>query len=70
MSTAGHSGTPLARKLSLEDGQRVWWHRVPESVQAEIAREGLVIRHPAGITTLLRTLRIIATSDDHDRLRL
>ena len=39
----GYSGTPLARKLSLKDGQRVWWDRVPDSVRAEIEREGLVL---------------------------
>ena len=40
---AGYSGTPLARKLSLKDGQRVWWDGVPESVRAEIGREGLAL---------------------------
>jgi hypothetical protein len=40
---AGYSGTPLARKLSLKDGQRVWWDGVPGSVQAEIGREGLLL---------------------------
>jgi hypothetical protein len=39
--TTGYSGTPLARKLSLKDGQRVWWDGVPDSVQCEIEREGL-----------------------------
>jgi hypothetical protein len=38
---SGYSGTPLARKLSLRDGQRVWWEGVPDSVRAEIGREGL-----------------------------
>ena len=39
--TAGYSGTPLARKLSLRDGLRVWWDGVPDSVRTEIAAEGL-----------------------------
>jgi hypothetical protein len=39
--TAGYSGTPLARKLNLKDGMRVWWDSVPESVRQEIAAEGL-----------------------------
>lgn len=39
----GYSGTPLARKLSLKDGQRVWWEGMPESVRAEIAAEGLAL---------------------------
>ncbi|MBA4164143.1 MAG: hypothetical protein C0510_05870 [Erythrobacter sp.] len=34
--TTGYSGTPLAKKLSLRDGQRVWFHAMPESVQDEI----------------------------------
>ena len=36
MAAAGYSGTPLAKKLSLRDGQRVWFHAMPESVQDEI----------------------------------
>jgi hypothetical protein len=39
--TSGYSGTPLARKLSLKDGMRVWWDGMPESVRNEIAAEGL-----------------------------
>jgi hypothetical protein len=39
--TAGYSGTPLAKKLSLKDGQRVWWDDVPDSVRDEIAAGGL-----------------------------
>ena len=41
--TAGYSGTPLARKLSLKDGMRVWWHGMPDSVRREIGAEGLVL---------------------------
>ena len=37
----GYSGTPLARKLSLKDGMRVWWDGMPSSVRDEIASEGL-----------------------------
>jgi hypothetical protein len=40
---AGYSGTPLAKKLSLKDGLRVWWSGMPASVEAEIARAGLVL---------------------------
>ena len=38
--TVGYSGTPLARKLNLKDGMRVWWDEVPDSVSGEI-RAGL-----------------------------
>ena len=39
--TAGYSGTPLAKKLSLKDGMRLWWDGMPGSVRAEIAAEAL-----------------------------
>lgn len=32
----GYSGTPLAKKLSLRDGMRCWFHAMPEPVQDEI----------------------------------
>ena len=38
--TSGYSGTPLAWKLSLKDGMRVWWEAVPDSVRQEIGAEG------------------------------
>jgi hypothetical protein len=38
---AGYSGTPLARKLNLKDGMRVWWDGVPPTVSEEIAAERL-----------------------------
>ena len=45
--TSGYSGTPLARKLSLRDGMRVWWDEMPESVRSEIARESLALEQLA-----------------------
>lgn len=33
---SGYSETPLAKKLSLRDGQRVWFLAMPENVQDEI----------------------------------
>jgi len=41
--TAGYSGTPLAQKLSLKDGMRVWWEDMPDSVRAEIEAEGIAL---------------------------
>jgi len=37
---AGYSGTPLAKKLSLKDGMRVWQDGMPDSIGDEIAAEG------------------------------
>lgn len=34
--TAGYSGTPLAKKLSLKDGLSVWFHAMPGSVRDDI----------------------------------
>jgi hypothetical protein len=42
MTSAGYSGTPLAKKLSLKDGMRVWFDAMPESVRAEIGDIGLI----------------------------
>ena len=33
---SGYSGTPLAKKLSLRDGQRCWFHAMPDHLQDEI----------------------------------
>jgi hypothetical protein len=41
--TAGYSGTPLAKKLSLKDGTRVWRDGMPENVALEIDREELQV---------------------------
>lgn len=41
--TTSYSGTPLARKLSLKDGLRVWWDRMPDDVRREIETEGLAL---------------------------
>ena len=39
--TVGYSGTPLAKKLSLRDGMRVWWEGMPGNVRDDIGSEGL-----------------------------
>lgn len=41
----GYSGTPLARKLSLKDGLRVWWEDMPPAVRAEIEAYGCHLQH-------------------------
>ena len=40
-ANAGYSGTPLAKKLSLKPGMRVWFHAMPASVRDEIDRAAL-----------------------------
>jgi len=41
--TAGYSGTPLAKKLGLKDGQRAWFDAMPESVAEEISSENIAL---------------------------
>jgi hypothetical protein len=40
----GYSGTALAQKLSLKDGLRTWWCGMPDSVRAEIERDGRALK--------------------------
>ena len=47
MST-GYSGTPLAKKLNLRDGQRVWFDAMPEHVIDEIDEYALELTFVAG----------------------
>lgn len=58
---AGYSGTPLARKLSLKDGMRVWWDSMPDSVADEIQREGLVLDRLASPEPPLDAAHIFVT---------
>ena len=46
--TAGYSGTPLAKKLSLRDGQRVWFDGMPEHVIDEIDEYALELAFVEG----------------------
>ncbi len=42
MASAGYSGTPLAKKLSLKPGLRVWFDAMPASARAEIDTPQLI----------------------------
>jgi hypothetical protein len=39
---AGYSATPLAKKLSLKSGQRVFWRGMPAAVATELLSARLV----------------------------
>jgi hypothetical protein len=60
--TFGYSGTPLAQKLNLKDGMRVWWDGMPESVRDEIAAEGLQIQIPDTPEAPIDAAHVFATS--------
>ena len=45
--TAGYSGTPLAKKLNLRDGQVCWFDAMPASIMDEIDEYALELRFTA-----------------------
>ena len=70
--TSGYSGTPLAKKLSLKEGMRVWWDGMPDSVREEIAAGGLVVSEEAVPTPGIHAAHIFVTAraDMEEKLAL
>lgn len=68
--SAGYSGTPLARKLTLGPGLRVWAPGIPAAVKAEIDAAGLDIKWTARASAGLPAahLFVIARSELERRL--
>lgn len=60
--TAGYSGAPLAKKLSLRDGLRTWWENMPESVRAEIEGGGLMLNHLSAPVGPIEAAHVFVTS--------
>jgi hypothetical protein len=58
----GYSGTPLAKKLSLKDGQRVWWENVPDGVRSEIEKSGLALELLGAAEAPIDAAHIFVTS--------
>jgi len=59
---SGYSGTPLAKKLSLKDGMRVWWDRMPDIIRKEIAAGGIVLSEEAVPTPGIHAAHIFVTA--------
>jgi hypothetical protein len=74
--TAGYSATPLAKKPSLKDGQRVWWDGMPESVRDEIGEAGMSLdmlaepERPIDVAHIFATERAVLDEKVRRRLRL
>jgi hypothetical protein len=70
--TSGYSGTPLAKKLSLKDGMRVWFDGMPKSIRNEIAGSGLVLSEEAVPTPGIHAAHVFVTSraDMEEKLAL
>ena len=59
--SAGYSGTPLAKKLGLRDGQRVWFSGMPESIQDEIGEYALELTFVADPAQGVDTAHVFVT---------
>ena len=59
--TSGYTGTPLAQKLGLVPGIRVWYRGMPDSVRAEIDPEGLNIDEQCTASDGLQGAHIFVT---------
>lgn len=60
--TSGYSATPLAKKLSLKDGMRVWFPDMPDSVRAEIDQYGLTLSEEKLPTPGIHSAHIFVTN--------
>jgi hypothetical protein len=60
-SAAGYSGTPLAKKLSLKDGMRVWFDGMPDGVRAEVDNFGLTLAEEPTPTQGLDAAHVFVT---------
>jgi hypothetical protein len=60
--TAGYSGTPLAKKLSLKAGQRAWFEDVPASVREEIGPDALGLQVLSAPEAPIDAVHIFVTS--------
>ena len=61
--TAGYSGTPLAKKLNLRDGQRCWFDGMPESVIDEIDEYALELTFVASPDEGFDAAHVFVTCD-------
>ena len=59
---SGYSGTPLAKKLGLKHGMRVWFDGMPQSVREEIAADGVVLSEEAVPTPGIHAAHIFVTA--------
>lgn len=59
---SGYSGTPLATKLSLKQGQRVWWYGMPAAVRRELDDAGLALDMLAEPVAPLDVAHVFVTS--------
>ncbi|WP_432200543.1 DUF3052 family protein [Erythrobacter sp. W53] len=61
--TAGYSGTPLAKKLNLRDGQTCWFDDMPKNIMDEIDEYALELRFVATPREGLNAAHIFVTEE-------
>lgn len=61
--TIGYSGTPLADKLGLKRGMRVWFHHMPDSVREEIGP--IEVEEQPAASDGLQGAHLFVTERDH-----
>lgn len=61
MASSGYSGTPLAKKLTLRDGMRVWFDAMPEHVIDEIDEYALELTFVADPAEGIDAAHVFAT---------
>lgn len=62
--TAGYSGTPLAKKLTLKDTMRVLFMDMPGNIEREIEANGLDLRPVAGTEDIFDAAHVFVTNAD------
>lgn len=62
--TAGYSGTPLAKKLTLKDGFRCWFDAMPPSIREEIEAFGLDLQMLSAPENGMNAAHIFVTEAD------
>jgi hypothetical protein len=60
--TVGYSGTPLAQKLGIKPGMRVWYLGMPDGVRAEIERDAPPVELPDSPEPPVDLAQIFVTS--------
>ncbi|AMO73181.1 DUF3052 family protein [Sphingorhabdus sp. M41] len=68
--TSGYSGTPLAKKLSLKDGMRVWFLDMPDSAQTQIDESGVTLSEEKVPTPGLHAAHIFVTNREEMKRHL
>tara|TARA_R110001599_G_scaffold224249_1_gene423417 strand:+ start:334 stop:741 length:408 start_codon:yes stop_codon:yes gene_type:complete len=67
---SAYSSPPLAKKLSLQNGMRVWFSEMPDSVRAEIKESGLTLSEEKVPTPGIHSAHIFVTERENMQSRL